>query len=137
MALALFVAEMVSGMTIALSLACGCVVAMLLSFAPVSLEIQIVAALITAGIVFVCAFVIPNSLRKRREKRLSDSNIDALIGRTVQVIQPIKGDGSYGRVKIDGDLWQALTEDDSPARVGEMVEVVGYESIVLIVKKKQ
>lgn len=63
--------------------------------------------------------------------------MDALIGRKTTVIETIKGDGQPGRIKIDGDVWQAVTEDGQSLENGRLVEVTGYDSIILKVKPIQ
>ena len=62
------------------------------------------------------------------------SNADALLGREGTVVEPIVQNGS-GYVKIDGDVWKAVTQDGSPVAKGEQVRVVSMESIVVIVVK--
>ena len=56
-------------------------------------------------------------LRKGEDQRVS--NADALMGRQGRVVETVKA-GGYGRVKIDGDIWKAvsLSEQDIPEGVG-------------------
>jgi membrane protein implicated in regulation of membrane protease activity len=63
----------------------------------------------------------------------SQSNMDALRGRVAIVTEAIAPD-KIGRVKIDGDRWQASAQQGETFVAGDRVEVVGYDSIVLIVK---
>lgn len=62
------------------------------------------------------------------------SNADALLGREGTVVEPIVQNGS-GYVKIDGDVWKAVTQDGSPVAKGDQVRVVSMESIIVIVVK--
>jgi membrane protein implicated in regulation of membrane protease activity len=62
------------------------------------------------------------------------SNMDALKGRVVEVIEAIPEHGT-GRVRVDGDRWQARCVDDSEVAVGTRVRIVGYDSIILEVEK--
>ncbi|MDE6273122.1 MAG: NfeD family protein [Muribaculaceae bacterium] len=62
------------------------------------------------------------------------TGMDALIGRKAITTEP-STNVNPGRAKIDGDNWQIRPEDSSlkiPA--GTEVTVVGYDSIILIVK---
>lgn len=60
------------------------------------------------------------------------SNADALIGRQGRVVETVKAKG-YGRVKIDGDIWKAVTNGAADIPEGENVTVVGRESTIITV----
>lgn len=63
------------------------------------------------------------------------SNADALEDRIGEVSERIP-QGGYGRVKIDGDDWKALSPTaNCDLERGEKVRVVGRESIILKVEK--
>lgn len=73
-------------------------------------------------------------------KRLSakdevPTNADALIGRTAKVTECIEV-GGRGRVAIDGDIWQAESNEQSDILEGEKVEIISRESIILTVRRK-
>ncbi len=74
-------------------------------------------------------------LRKLSAKDEIPTNADALIGRTAKVVEPIEVGGT-GRVAIDGDIWQAESPEQSEIGVGERVEIVARESIILTVRRK-
>lgn len=61
------------------------------------------------------------------------SNTDALIGRIGTVSQTIPT-GGYGRVKLDGDDWKAMSTDSDPLEVGMRVRIVGRESVIVTVE---
>lgn len=79
--------------------------------------------------VFVRPFVVKFLLKKKDEVL---TNADAIVGRIAVVTEEINPDKNTGRVKIDGDDWKAEAFDIIP--VGEKVEVVSRESIILNVK---
>ncbi len=64
------------------------------------------------------------------------TNTNALVGRVAMVSSEFKG--GEGRVVVDGDDWKARAENDldEPFAVGERVEIVEVESVVLIIKKR-
>jgi len=63
--------------------------------------------------------------------------MDALIGRKATVVQDISKDHP-GRVKIDGDNWLAVSLDsDADIATGTIVEIEGYDSIILTVTPAQ
>jgi membrane protein implicated in regulation of membrane protease activity len=59
--------------------------------------------------------------------------MDALCGRHATVIAAINGENP-GRVKVDGDSWLAVCEAGRTIGVGQTVEVVGYDCLILSVK---
>ena len=82
-------------------------------------------------------------LSKRAERKGQyKSNMESLIGRTATVIEEIPAEDA-GRVKVDGDEWQAVLSrenDDIRPRenipVGAKVVIVSYDSIILTVKSE-
>ena len=73
------------------------------------------------------------SLHKGGEDRRS--NADALAGQIGEVTEMIPA-GGFGRVKLDGDDWKAEAPHlAEPLAVGDMVRILGHESIILKVEK--
>lgn len=62
------------------------------------------------------------------------SNADALMGRQGRVIETVRTDG-FGRVQIDGDIWKAVTNDETDIPAGTQVRVVGRESTIITVER--
>lgn len=58
----------------------------------------------------------------------------ALIGRTTKVTEGIPGGLDTGRVKIDGDVWMAVSSSGAPIPEGAIVRVARVESIKLFVE---
>ena len=79
--------------------------------------------------VFIRPFVVKFLLKKKDEVL---TNADAIVGRQAIVTEEINPDKNTGRVKIDGDDWKA--EASEVLAVGEKVEVVSRDSIILKVK---
>ena len=61
------------------------------------------------------------------------SNADALLGRTGKVTEVVKA-GANGYVKIDGDLWKAVSKSDTDIPVDTTVRVIGRESTIITVE---
>lgn len=74
-------------------------------------------------------------LRRLSAKDEVPTNADALIGRTAKVTECIEV-GGRGRVAIDGDIWQAESNEQSDILEGEKVEIISRESIILTVRRK-
>ncbi len=113
----------------------GCVFSAILAACDLSVTWQVVAFAIGTFLAFI--FIRP-FVMKIIDKKTNDNNIktnmDNIIGKTAVVTERIE-EGGYGRVKIDGDDWKARTDDGTMVDVGERVQILSYESIVLTVKK--
>lgn len=92
-------------------------------------QLFIFSAVSFIAFVFVRPFVLRFLLKKKDEVL---TNADAIVGRIAVVTEEINPDKNTGRVKIDGDDWKAEASDI--ISVGEKVEVVSRESIILNVK---
>lgn len=127
----LVIIELLTQWISAFCLAIGCIAAMIAELCGASVVWQLVWLAIGTIAGFVC-FIPLFKRRIERKKLASDSsgvsNMDALLGRKAKVIVPIPTDG-LGRVKLDGDNWQA--ECAIPVESGAEVKVVGYDSIIL------
>jgi membrane protein implicated in regulation of membrane protease activity len=106
------------------------IVAILLLFLDVSLNIQLVVFLVTSVVSVLL-------LRKWMKKILwarkysSDSIDDEFIGKTATAETAI-APGQNGKVSFKGSSWSARSED--VIIQGESVTIIGNESILLIVK---
>ena len=72
----------------------------------------------------------------RHDKDVPKTNMGALIGREARVTEEIGPEGDTGRVKVDGDEWQAVSNDGQPIEIGAKVVILKYESIILTVKRQ-
>lgn len=62
------------------------------------------------------------------------TNADAMIGKKAKVVEPIDNLNNQGRVILDGDTWQARSENNETISGSTPVVVVSVKSIILIVK---
>ncbi len=84
---------------------------------------------------FVAFLAVRPILKRISSKDEVATNADALIGRTAKVTECIEV-GGKGRVAIDGDIWQAESNEPTDILEGEKVEIISRESIILTVKRK-
>lgn len=136
----LLIIELLSGIVATLCMAVGCIAASLLALAGFGVEIQLAG--MSAGVILAFIFLAPliNKMRQKRNPHREEynSNMNALIGRDAIVTKQFDSDNSEpGRARIDGDNWQVRSHDGSPLAHGERVRVIGYDSIILIVKPLQ
>ena len=131
----LVIIELISQWLTTFCLAVGCVGALIANLMGASLPIQ----LITLAIVTLLTLMVAGPRFKARYARqnkaaATQSNMDALRGRAAVVTESI-ADGKLGRVKVDGDRWQASSAQQGECfAVGDRVEIVDYDSIVVKVK---
>lgn len=120
----------------AVCLAIGALLAAVVAWVPLPLVWQVsvaAAGALVFGIISVPLVRKWREASQRRGARTDRTGMDALMGRRASVISPI-APGTVGRVKIDGDNWQAVApaaHEEIP--VGATVIVTGYESIILTV----
>lgn len=125
--------ELSSGTFYILCFAIGAVFSLISSLVGITsfgLQVLIFSVFSALSIFFVRPFAL-KYLHKGEDKRLS--NADAIIGRVGTVSQDIVADG-FGRVQIDGDDWKAVSIDGLPIALGEKVEIVKLDSIIVTVK---
>jgi len=135
-AVGLLITEVLTQMVWTICLAIGCLVAMVVSLFDVSLLWQIIALSVASVAAF---FWIGPMARRWHEKSLrkrphdARTGMDALLGRKAIVTEDIEP-GKLGRVRIDGDNWQASCQTELRIPSGSGVVVTAYDSIVLRVE---
>jgi len=125
--------EVLTQMVWTLCLAVGCAAALVADLCGLSVAWQISVA----GIIAVVAYfaLMPWFSRwQSRGQRTALTGMDALIGREGTVTAEIMP-GGMGRVRVDGDCWQAVAPAASAAiPCGAKVSVEAYDSIIITVK---
>ena len=94
---------------------------------------------VQGGIFLIVSVSLLLTLTKKFTKKYSNSetiptNIDKLIGKTGIVIQNI-GEDTYetGLVKLDGEIWSAVSSNGSPILKGSSVKIQEIKGVKLIV----
>ncbi len=130
----LIIVEILSQMMWALCLAGGSMAAMVCALCGLDLTWQIVALAVAAIVVYVVCLPVFRRWHERTALREARTGMDALLGRRGIVTHEIRP-GSIGRVRIDGDNWQAVAPGlEAPVRAGSEVSVTAYDSIILTVQ---
>ncbi len=62
-------------------------------------------------------------------------NNNAIIGKQATVVKEIDNVNLKGQVKVNGELWSAISDDDSIINENETVEVLAIDGVKLKVKK--
>ena len=111
-------------------LAGGALVAFIFALFELPLWTQVVAFLAVS--VILLAFTRPIAVKYFKSK-IQKTNTDALIGTNGLVIMDIF-EHKLGQVKIRGQIWTAVSEDDCDIPVNTEVVVVAIEGVKLVVK---
>lgn len=98
--------------------------------------------IIQFGIFIIIAIVLLFSTRTLTEKFLSsrkkvESNVNALIGKKAKIIEEIDQIEGAGKVKVNGEVWKAIVEDQSSTfKIGETVVIKDIDGVKLIIAKE-
>lgn len=132
----LVVIEVLTQMVWTLCLAVGCLASAIAGIFGVGAAWQIAIAGIVSVIAYFALMPVFEKWQKRaydKNRHLARTGMDALLGRRGTVTEEIKP-GKMGRVRIDGDNWQAVAPGCSETiRHGQEVVVEAYDSIILTV----
>jgi membrane protein implicated in regulation of membrane protease activity len=117
----------------AMFIAIGALVAGVLAIAQVSVVVQIpaFAAAAVAGLFLVR----PTLMRAMStgQYRLV-SGIKGHVGKEAIVAETAGGPGSPGRVKLDGELWKAVSHDGKPIPAGTVVMILELQGTTFVVQ---
>jgi membrane protein implicated in regulation of membrane protease activity len=81
--------------------------------------------LITWSITSIVFWLSARTFYKRLTPQEYKTGIEALVGKEGKVIEEINGE--KGRVKIYGDEWEIINENNMTISVGEKVKIIGFE----------
>lgn len=123
----------IPGFTIA-TFGIGALLAGILAFFYHNIYIELLLFAISSFIVFLWLRPIVIKTLYKSSSNVK-TNVDALIGKEAKVIEKINNIEFTGRVKIGGENWKAISEDDSIIEIGEIVKVVKVDGAKVIVKK--
>ena len=98
--------------------------------------------IILFAIFLTVAIILLLSTRKLTENFLNsrkkvESNVNALIGKKAKIIESIDEIEGFGKVKVNGEVWKAITNDPSlNFEVGETVIIKAIDGVKLIIEKE-
>lgn len=134
-AAALFIGEMICPIFFMFWFAVGAIVALIVSFITSNIAIQAVVFLIVSMILLVFMKPLTNKLFKNKTK--DELNINGIIGKNALVTKTIDNLKGVGEVKINGEAWRAVSENDEIIEAQNQVEIVKIDGVKLIVKLRE
>ena len=110
--------------------AIGALAAMICSFLGAQFWLQVVAFVVVSGASL--AMLRPIAKKHFNAKR-SQTNVDALVGRTCLVVAPIDNVNACGQVKLGDVEWSARSSADERIEVGTQVRIDRVEGVKVFV----
>lgn len=108
----------------------GALIAMAVSFITDNIIIQTTVFLISSVILILATKPL---VKKFANTETVKTNVSSIIGKKGLVTKDINSINSTGQVKIDGELWSAIGENDMEISKGTEVEVVEIKGVKVIV----
>lgn len=132
-AAALFIGEMICPIFFMFWFAIGALVALVVSLITSNIIIQ--TGVFLAVSIILVIFMKPLTNKFFKTKAKDDLNMNGIIGKTAIVIKTIDNLKGTGEVKIHGETWSAVTENDGEIVEAEnKVEVLKVDGVKLVVK---
>jgi len=107
-------------------------VAFILALFNLSMTVQIIVFVILTVLMLI--FVRPLISKLIKTKDFA-TNSNALIGKTGNVLKEINKDIDAGQVKISGEVWSAITQENYIIPKDTLVKIEGINGVKLLVKK--
>lgn len=104
----------------------------LLALFNISITVQIITFVVLTVLMLLFVRPLINKLMKSKDFA---TNSNALIGKTGTVIKDINKDITAGQVKVAGEVWSAITEDNCIIAKDSLVTIQGINGVKLLVKK--
>ena len=108
----------------------GALIAMAVSFITDNIIIQTTVFLISSVILILATKPL---VKKFANTETVKTNVSSIIGKKGLVTKDINSINSTGQIKIDGELWSAIGENDMEISKGTEVEVVEIKGVKVIV----
>lgn len=132
-AVIMFIGELVCPVFFMFWFAIGALVALVTSFITSNLAIQFSVFLVVSIILVIFMKPLTNKLFKNRTK--DELNMNGIIGKNAVVIKTINNIEGTGEVKINGEVWRAVSENENEIIESERyVEILKIDGVKLIVK---
>ena len=113
----------------------GAFCAAIASYFGLGISLQLLIFVIVS--LFLVIFIRRIYIKYFIKNTVQESNVNRLIGKTGKVIQEVTNDSMSGRVKIDGEVWIAKSEQSKVIEKDSDVKILAIEGTKLIVNKEE
>ena len=115
--------------------AIGALFAMLISFFTDNILIQTSVFVISSGLLIFATKPLVKKIMNKKET--VKTNVYSIIGKTGIVTNEINSIENLGQVKIDGEIWSAIGENNSAIAKGTEVEIKEIKGVKAVVVPKK
>ena len=99
-------------------------------------NIPTTAQVIIFAVLSIILLIFTKPLTKKLFKSSTvETNVNSIIGKKGIVQVDINNYDSTGKVKVEGELWTAITDDSEIIKAGEQITVLSIDGVKLKVKK--
>lgn len=88
---------------------------------------------IFSALSLILVFLLRPIFQKKNQNEEKTGMEEKYVGKTARVVENVTKDS--GVISIYDERWQARNIEESEIQAGEMVEILGYESLIMKVKK--
>ena len=129
-----FVEFITSVQLTAIWMALGGIAAIIAEFCDAPIYLQIIIFLVVTAVAIILTRPLAKKLMKFEK---TATNADMFIGKTGTVLTQINGRKEVGRVKVMGDVWSAVADNDEIIPENTEVYINSIEGVKLIVETKK
>jgi len=113
--------------------ATACFIAAPFAGSGVSLNLQLLVFGIATGVMTFAVRPLILKYFYSQEAKIK-TNVDALVGKSCTVMEAIDHRTGTGRVKIGGEIWRAVTPDESKVDIGQKMIIRGVDGCKVVVE---
>ena len=129
----MFVGEILSASFFMVWFSVGGIAAAFTSFLTSNIYIQTIVMIIVSAILILATKPLTKKFLESKSK--VESNVNALIGKKAKVIQEINNIENTGKIKVNGEVWKAITENSEEIIPADSdVTILAVDGVKLIVK---
>lgn len=133
-AVILFIGEAVCPVFFMFWFAIGAILALITSLITSNLVAQMVVFFVSTTIFIIFIKPLTNGLFKNNTK--DELNMNGIVGKKAIVVEDIDNLKNTGKVKINGEVWKAVNENESEVILSDtQVDIIKVDGVKLIVKK--
>ncbi|MDD3197941.1 MAG: NfeD family protein [Eubacteriales bacterium] len=115
--------------------AAGSLIAMILALLGLSVWLQITAMVVVSiALLFLFLLIVKPRMKSKGVNGTVATNADRIIGQEAVVVVDINPVAGSGQVKVGGQIWSAVSRDQSMISTGSKVKVIEIQGVRAVVE---